>query len=566
MIVIDKKIIISIVIIVLLVSSLVFFASKNKTVTDPVQPIKPNPGHLIETDTNDTVGYDDISVRTDPIEPIGYIDPPVHWLQIINDWGTGQLHLIYDGEVLDARIDISRLDMDGSGIRLMTNDDGSVYLIGFGNSYENIYCLYKGNLIQITDKAERSRYWLSRDGGIAYIFQEGALYRYDLSVNERSKVRNFDQISWFELSPDGRHALFNEYSYATNPGLYYYHDGKITEIGSNYRTKAVTNQGGIYLYDIDEEGLFYMAGPKGEKTELLSGKEVDVLVRNFDNTQFIFYVRYENDRPKMFFIQEGDLTAHLITEEKMKKEYKNILNSSSPAESTPATGASELPPPIGVIVPDNMPFSSRAYALKNLKGMLYIDNAQYSAWYLNENLEPELFSEHGIMIANDGNTILYIKTNDLYLMHLDQSTEHMKIASNVDMSNLKISYDGSTVCFLNTNKELFYMSRNNEPVKIADDIYAFELSPKDNTVFFMGSGRMLYSFNDETGLEMVSDNVDQYWMFFSHGMFYKRDRDSSDNYNDKEIYVRNPGEEFTRVFEMGPYSPISNDLYFLRAK
>jgi len=530
------SIIIIIAIVIVVIFGLRLIMDNNKASADPNQPIKTNPNNNSE--------YADLILpfETVPVQPTEYADLPSHWLETIYNWHTKKISLIYDGEVLDTQIDVAGAVIDKNDqIEKMANEDGSVQLIKIGDYTYSLYCVYRGTVFKLAD--EVNRHWLSRDGETAYVHQEGILYSYALMFNERSIVRAVNEIYRFELSPDGKHVLFNG-----SQGMSYYHDKDVTEIWKNCEARAATNQGGIYFYDADDEGLFYMAGPEGEKIKIAPGEEMNVMVRNYDNTQFIFDDRYERNKSKLLYVEEGDLTAHFIAE--VIEVIENYDSSASYAPSAAWV-------PIGPILPEgyNWWVEVSAYAIKNLKGMLYYEYG--NVWHLSDSLESTLLltqPARRIGLANDGNTMLYTVSDTLYLMRLDEGGKHTEIASDIEVKKFRVTDDGQTLYFVSRDNVLYYVQSNNRPAKIADSVRVFEFSPKDNTLFYKVKDT-LYAITDGTGVEIVSDNVELFWVYPSHAMFMtKAGRDTDDEY---DFYVRNPGEEFTRVFERIPKPSIS---------
>ena len=529
------SIMIIIAIVVVAIFGLSLITGSDKTTTDPIQPIKPGAIDPIENEPHQPPEPKPDSepiepLETYPIEPIEYADPPAHWLETKYDGNTKKVYLIYDGELLDTQIDATGAYSDTySKIGRRSNADGSVHLIQIGDHPYTVYSVYKGTVSRISDSA--GNYWLSRDGEIVYLEQEGTLYSYNLQLNERSRIRSVNLIYDFEVSTDGRHALFT----GANT-MYYYHGGEVVEIGTDYKARAVTNLGGIYYYDVEEEGLFYMAGPKGEKTKLASGREMNVLVRNYDNTQFIFDARDEG--AKLYFVSEGDLSARFIGVVTAKREN----NDNSGASATPA---SPTWVPMEQVVPRELRMS--AYAIKDLRGMLYY--ASGDVWHLKDDLEHELFiaePARACMLAMDGNTMLYVNSHTLFLFRLDQGGRHTEIAGNVDYSNYRITGDGQTIYFTNRENVLFCLHGDDKPVKIADSVRYYQISSKDNTLYFM-TGGALYSYNDLREFEKIADNVDRFSVHYDHVVYLTGIGRGSDNIYD--VYLGSVGEGFTRILE-----------------
>ena len=419
----------------------------------------------------------------------------------IYDYSSETSYLIYDGKVLDKRLDGSVYDTAGS-------EDGSTWMIGCRIDHAvDLYSLRGGAVDLIA--SDVGRFNMSKTGNYALYLQDEALYHYDFSKGSKTRVIDgMESIRYLGFSPDGKTCVYTaSEDYTSDSELYVYKNGKNIRIGESLEPIAISSNGGLYYYDGEREALYYTVVGSDKKTKIVSGSSYQYCyVTNYEQTQVIFVV-YENgkDEGKAYFTEKGG----------EKTRIKGIDSN------------------LSIIYPNAQYYSMYPgnYKAHDLRKEIYqvYGSGYYSSniCVLNKDMEAERLVKdvEDVWLSGDKKTLYYSKSDSLYHLRLDSDKGADRIARNINYFG--ISKDGETAYYINDDEELCYVKGEEEPVKIADDVDRLQLAG-NGTIFFLAdvSGKTgagsLYSCKKGKDKQLISDEVYSFSMYSDSCMYSVR--------------------------------------------
>jgi len=436
---------------------------------------------------------------------LGYTGPQ-HDTTLIYDNDLDETYLIFDGRLLDERI-------DGRAYIFAGSEDGSVNLAVVYDEHqliESVYCIKGGYVTRIENKV--SDIWISNNDGFslngetAFVLSDHVLYSVGLPDGERNVVAdgiNINTLSNTHLSRDGKGLL---YVYKSNDPedelywveqLYYYRDGKNIKIGNDLVPIAVSNNEEIYFYDREQKAFCYMAGSTREKKMIMKSDQIGRLLINKDQTQLLLYDR---DEQNAYFIEKG-------------------------RETSKVSGLPEFEAPIkpqgdgyftGNINESYVNFTDRkGRKADDLKHCLYVcNNENREIWYLNGGSDPAMIASdvQSYRLSKDSKTFFYLKAGDLYRVRIGRGSAGERIASGV--LYFEMAGNGNTVYYVSKEAKLFYIKGSGDAIEIADGVAGIAIS-QDDTLFYVTGGRSnsafrLYSCTSEKDWKFIADKVFNY--------------------------------------------------------
>ena len=446
-------------------------------------------------------------------------------LATIYDYDSKMSYLVYDGKVLEKKL-------DGSIWYTLSNEDGSIWLFGLEQSdgVIDLYCLKNGAVERIDSDVHG--YNLSPTGNFALYYKtDDAVYLYDLSKGSKTKPKGgsgVDGVSLMMFSPDGKTCVFSVYE-GKNPEteMYVHKNGESAKIGENMDPVALSNDGGLYYYDNEREAIYYTKTGSDQKAKIVATSRYFSVVSNYEKTQLII-VAYEDmgDDGKAYFTEKGSDKVRISgIDSDLYCVYPNVQF---------------YPPATNYKIGDLRKEVFRQYGYVGSEDGVYTLNKDLSADRVAREVES-------VWLSTDKKIMYYSKSESLYCMRLDNDKGAERIAKNI--TYFLISDDGKTVYFINEDDELRYVKGTADSVKIADDVERFQIA-LDGTIFFItdvssktGVGS-LYSCRNEKDSKLVADDVYDFSMYGDSQTYSVRL--GPDEY---DIYVGKPGKELKQMIK-----------------
>jgi len=469
----------------------------------------------------------------------GYTGPQ-HAITLIYDNALAETHIVFDGRLLDKRI-------EGRAHLLTKSENGAVGFAATSNEYgqnESFYCIKGGSVTHILSDARAI--WVSNNesfpfnGEIVFLLSEGTLYRVGLPDGKRNAI--IDHIGDLNintrLSADGKGLLYSYKSDKTAEDfyqgyqMYYYRDGENIKIGNDLSPISVSNNGEFYFYDYEQKAFYYMSGPVSERKFVFDDSLVRLVARNEDQGQMLFY---NMDEQQAFFVENakktmitGGLPESLIPIKPQSDMYFT--------GNTNTWYMDQIDP-------------RRVKKANDLKQTLYFSNRDI--WYLKKDLSAFKIASEIVdfRLSNDSLTFFYVNEEGLYRIRPGRSLTSEKIVS--DVYNFEISADGNTVYYVDRDRRLFYIKGSGDPVKITDHAGEITISQNDTLFFKERSDSAtnppgLYSCTNEKDIKFIASDV--YKLYINpnsdHNIFTV-----STIGHEVDVYVENSKGVFERILK-----------------
>lgn len=432
------------------------------------------------------------SVISIPMQTHSYLMYPSGFNDSSNNTNNDSVktHFVIDGKVLAT-------PMDGTMAKAWPADDGALQMI-MSNDNNDLYQLKGDSFDRIASDVTMVQ--IAPDNDTFCYVSDQTLYVRKLSGTESTRVAdikiNLKNVD-VEFSPDGKTLLYNDQSIndASEQTLWLY-DGTLTKIGDNLIGMAVSNGGSdIYYYDKGQQALYHTSMNADKRTELVAGGDLNgaagLTMINKDHTQLLYTIysgtgtNYDSSVYITYFLNNDN--------EKVKLDG---LNGSPHIPNTPFQSIED---------PDKL--TNQLYSVNN-GGVYYFDDKFH--------IKKIAADTQGVQLAQNGKTLVYQRNNNLYRMDDWRKANAEQIASGISSTTFRASWmmttDGSTVYYINSDKELYVVRGTAESEKIADNVNSMNLS-HDNILFYItdmnenfGLGS-LYACTSASDKERIADDV-----------------------------------------------------------
>lgn len=434
--------------------------------------------------------------------------------------------LVYDLEMSKLAI-LTTTDDETSG-ELWYIDGSQKHIVA--KEVEKFNMVPSGNTIAYINNYDSSNY-------------TGTLNLYDCSTKQSVKIADDVYTEALAVSPDGKSLGYVVMTSSNDSEFECYlknNDKPAESFGDNKFILALSNNCNYiyYLKQNDDKSSGSMYVKKGETETKLSTSMISSLYLNSDYSEILFTVdgktyisKDGQDKQKL----SNSETKYFLLPRYTAFKFLNTINYSSY-------------------------FYSYVYGVKTFAGKTFVDSDD-KLIYINDKLEPvKKFSISNLIYANtnsSGKNVFYLNGEDLYRCDVSNTeSEIIKLGENVQ--SYITSPDGSSVYFINTDQELWYVNNSLQPVKISDDVGGtLVFSNSGNKVFFLtdysssDGGVLNYSDNgrDKVKVAGVSDII--YMYSTVNGVFLYANYNSNDNTAD--IYKSNGNENFNKILEEAKY-------------
>ena len=176
-------------------------------------------------------------------------------------------------------------------------------------------------------------------------------------------------------------------------------------------------------------------------------------------------------------------------------------------------------------------FAIIVYGVRSFANTLIAGNERVE--FVNRNFETERISgvdlsRRGgwrVFVSNDGRSLFFTTSSDA-LVRIDPTKrdgDRTEIAR--DVENFVVSSDGKTVYYINDDEELWYVSGNGRPSKVADFVEPYRLTISGNNAFFLvdyndrRGGDLCFSSNGRASVRIANDVI-SVWSTPA-GVFYR---------------------------------------------
>lgn len=349
-----------------------------------------------------------------------------------------------------------------------------------------IYLISDNGIKKINDEVLFNYCGISRSGEYAYFVNTD--HELKLCETKSGKVLKIaDEVYGNAvMSPDGKIVLYAIKK--NNDGdkeLLVYNNGNLESIGNNFDPISVSNDG-KHIYIINSEDSIYFT-KYGSRNREKIGTDVDSYYVNCDGTELIY---------------TSNSNIYISVKEKQKSKIGK-------ADSIVSLELDKT----GIYLPKN---------------------DHYSAVRTFINL-PIVYSK----IGNESFPIFYIGV----ISRIDKEYELKRLASDVDFHNVH-SRNGNLIYYLK-NGNLFETSlaSNKEPLKIAEDIYEFEVSASGKYLFAENFDQTLYKIKG-TDKAKIADDVYSFAMVNDKVIYIT---DYSDKSREGTLFSSSNGKDNVRI-------------------
>ncbi len=138
--------------------------------------------------------------------------------------------------------------------------------------------------------------------------------------------------------------------------------------------------------------------------------------------------------------------------------------------------------------------------LPSSKALLYIDENDTFYYQgiegdkiaITDDVKPS-----SIVVSGNEKTFAYLKGNkwDLYIQRIEDGEilDRVKVASDISYDRYILSYDGNKIIYLNNEDTLYIKEGTETPKRIASNVYYFDYSEDNNTIWFVNNDLDFYS-------------------------------------------------------------------------
>lgn len=455
-----------------------------------------------------------------------------------------------EGEALsvDGMHYYSTLSEDRTKIALVSSDDGgALYLIENGEAEyldeDVLFALISGDGSAIAYNKEPKTdpvdgefaLYLHRDGKRTLLSERSSAYPPAVSANGRHLLMvNYEG----DADVPGSERALQEHDVLLTDGeeerlLGTYEGDVIPFFVSDDATRMIYM---VMPADHPEEGLLILHDGEAETVltnELDTADNGDTFAFNYDCTQII--------------CKDTDGTFYLYPEE----GERIALTGSDIHVATPSglLGCGDIDEYNGTYFYR----VEKRYGIRDFRNTVYVDNTPdgtMTFYVIEEDFSVRRIDRYvnAFLIAQDGRTVVYFKNGTFFRVDaLDPEAESVRIARDTAVS-CEISDDGNILVYCNTEKELFYVEGENEPVRISrrleENGFAYTWSDPGQVFFYIEDGELYASRNGEKG-EIVEEfeGMECDAVVSNSMIIYVNVQDG----REYVLYISHDGETFTEV-------------------
>ena len=298
------------------------------------------------------------------------------------------------------------------------------------------------------DEVLKKEYRLSLDGSVVWYLREektGGADLYYWKKNKSVKVAELVEPGSVVISPDGSAAAFTFLSARTNKHELFYWDGKkITEVGLGLSPIAVSNGAGyLYYWDAEENQVCVLR--KGKTTSLFrSSGTIGRCLLNEDGSEVLFC-----DGDRVRYVSKGGEAEAVGTDKWLMLVPDGCVTGSYTCSQVSA--------------------QVLTYGVETLTGKYYrsgeTGSEEICCLTKREGRRTVATRTKGAAILEDGKTIFYIRSDDLYKRDASKENAEAQLIAE-DVMEFRVTSDGKTVFWLDEGDRVMSRKGKGEAARI----------------------------------------------------------------------------------------------------